>query len=193
MEADPDVEHIYLERIAKRQLDFSRSAVGASDVQARGISGRNVRVAIVEEGVIAMHDALQPPDLRIHCVPGGVGLIEQHKTRVAGVIGSRHSKYRGIAPSVQIIDAIAADGSDTAALEALECAVREKAAVVNMSFGFGSSGRLDMIAKSVDEIVYKTGVAIVAAAGNVCGDFVAKFRRSPLTSSQWAHSTTTTP
>lgn len=166
--ADPRVVAVYPEGTHRPRLNVSKQVTQATIVHARGVRGAGARVAVVEDGTIDAHPAL-PADRRILCTPGGAG-VSDHKTEVAGVIQSGDPSFTGMAPQATLIDAIAAEPRDAAFMAATDCAVAQGAVAVNMSFGSDTDGRWDAFADYVDRLVYRTGVTVVVAVSNQCGE-----------------------
>ena len=166
-EARTDVERIYLERISEPRLNISRQVVQANIVNGRGITGSGRRVGIVEAGRIGTHTNL-PRGQRVLCRPTATTAISEHKTQVAGVIQSTHATYRGMAPSITIIDGIGASFSDSEMMAATDCVIANGAVAVNMSFGSETNGYFNAFARYVDRVVYNTGRTISVAVSNGC-------------------------
>jgi subtilisin family serine protease len=141
--------------------------VQADLVNARGIDGDGVKVAIVEDGRIAGDRAL-PASRRQVCSPGIPGEPSFHKTAIAGIIQSTDRIYKGMAPRVTLIDGNAADLGDAAVMAAIDCAIERGAVAVNLSFGANTDGAYTGLAAYVDRVVYNTGVSIVVAVSDDC-------------------------
>lgn len=169
LEARSDVERIYLERVSKPRLNISRQVVQANIVNGRGITGSGRRVGIVELGRIGSHTNL-PGAQRILCRPGASTTISGHKTNVAGVVQSTNATYRGMAPSITIIDGIGASFADSEMMAATDCVIANGAVAVNMSFGSETNGYFNAFARYVDRVVYNTGRTISVAVSNICAN-----------------------
>lgn len=169
-EARSDVERIYLERVNKPRLNISRQVVQANIVNKRGITGYGIRVGVVEPGRIGSHTNLPRGAQRILCRPTASTTISEHKTNVAGVVQSTNATYRGMAPSITIVDGIGANFSDSEMIAATDCVIANGAVAVNMSFGSETNGYFDAFARYVDRVVYNTGRTISVAISNICAN-----------------------
>src|SRR4028118_2084351 len=165
----PDVERVYLERVAAPRLNVSRVVVQADTVNARGLTGSGQSVGVVEAQRIGNHPNL-PPAQRILCRPEATTAISDHKTQVAGVIQSTALTNQGIAPAITIIDGIGANFSNSEMIAATDCVIANGASTINMSFGSETNGSFDAFARYVDEVVYNTGRTISVAVSNVCAN-----------------------
>ena len=163
----PDVERVYLERVAAPRLNVSRVVVQADTVNARGLTGSGQSVGVVEAQRIGNHPNL-PPAQRILCRPEATTAISGHKTQVAGVIQSTALTNQGIAPAITIIDGIGANFSNSEMIAATDCVIANGASTINMSFGSETNGSFDAFARYVDEVVYNTGRTISVAVSNSC-------------------------
>ncbi|MEM4970802.1 MAG: S8 family serine peptidase [Sulfolobales archaeon] len=114
------VEEIYLSRgeIFRPLDNVSRSIVQADRMEAMGITGRGVRVAILDTGiqvdhpwlirngtsvVVAEYDATRTGVVHV-CVYRNE--TASHGTHVAGIIASQDPVHRGVAPGVDIYNVI---------------------------------------------------------------------------------------
>jgi subtilisin family serine protease len=115
------VEEIYLSNRGEvlRPLDnISRSIVQADKIEAMGITGRGVKVAILDTGiqvdhpwlirngtsvVVAEYDATRTGVVHV-CVYRNE--TASHGTHVAGIIASQDPVHRGVAPGVDIYNVI---------------------------------------------------------------------------------------
>lgn len=167
MEARPDVERIYLERLDRPSLNRSRVVVQADLVNARGITGAGMKVGVVEAHRIGTHPNL-PEVQRTLCRDFASSMISDHKTRVAGVIQSTEATFGGMAPAITIIDGIAADFTEAELMNATDCVIAAGADVVNMSFFADTDGVFDMFSRYVEGTVYLEARTIVVSGGNTC-------------------------
>ncbi|HYD01377.1 MAG TPA: S8 family serine peptidase, partial [Phycisphaerales bacterium] len=148
----------------------SRSAVNAGAGAAYGVSGRGVRVGVVEGNPFA-HDSLAG---RVVLRNGGLNAApagehrSEHSLAVAGIIAARSgdAQARGIAPDATIYSsAMATWGSGFDLLNDLR---RQGVRIVNMSFGFEPNQRAgDFGATRISQFVTSNpGITVVASAGN---------------------------
>jgi subtilisin family serine protease len=150
-------------------LQYAASKLKLAETH-RVASGRSVRIAIIDTGVDARHEALRAAHLRVESVlDGGKVTPGHHGTQIAGIIAAS-GKMTGIAPEAELI-AIEAFGppkkgparsTTYAILRALDRAFAERAQVVNMSF---SGGRDPLMIEALDALADRE-VLLIAAAGN---------------------------
>ncbi len=154
---------------------------GLQDVNAPSAwdlsTGAGVKVAVVDCGVLATQ-----PDLAGHVLPGqdfvgGSGPIDDHGTRVSGVIAATRNNgtgIAGVAPDALIVPIRAFAGTTTFDLDtivkALAAGADSGARVVNASFGsdpdLSSRDRAQVRAKIDAVIAAHPNTLYVAAAGN---------------------------
>ena len=157
--------------------------MNAYPVWQQGTTGQGVTVAVLDSGVAADPDLVQPTnrllasvnfaDQRLTSDPGG------HGTHVAGIIagnGTRSAgEYVGIAPQANIVDVRVlgrtGSGRISSVVRGIEWVLAHQYAynirVLNLSFGarVAVSYRTDPMAAAV-EIAWRRGLVVVAAAGN---------------------------
>jgi len=173
-------------------LDGSRHLINADKVQASGITGTGVTVAVVDTGVDAAHVALAGVVTSQTDLTGsggataeGIGDMVGHGTHCAGIVASQDGTFRGIAPGATITDikimrndgAGGGTGSLASALAGIQQATTT-AQVASCSWGFShqdgkwqdppAAGAADgtcAICTAVDNAV-TAGLVVVVAAGN---------------------------
>jgi len=157
--------------------------VNANQVWQQGITGGGVTVAVLDSGVAADADLVQPAnrilasvnfaDQRLASDPGG------HGTHIAGIIAGNGSRSGGevvgIAPQANVVDVrvLGSTGSGriSSVVRGIEWVLAHRAAynirVINLSFGARAnlSYRADPMAAAV-EIAWRRGLVVVAASGN---------------------------
>ena len=157
--------------------------VNADRVWQQGTTGRGVTVAVLDSGVAADADLIQPTnrilasvnfaDVRTASDPGG------HGTHIAGIIAGNGSRsggeFVGIAPQANIVDVrvlgTLGSGRISSVIRGIEWVVAHRAAynirVINLSFGapVNLSYRADPMSAAV-EIAWRRGLVVVAASGN---------------------------
>jgi subtilisin family serine protease len=165
--AAPEVRKVHLERLSRPRSTVSAAVIQVPILRARGVTGRGTRVGVVDIGRIGRHPNL-PPDRRLPCRPEAERATFDHKIGAAGIIQSTSPANRGVAPDAILVDATTADFSDAEVMAATDCAIRQRAVAINMSFGTDTNGRFTALAEYVDRVVYNTGVTVVVAVSNDC-------------------------
>jgi subtilisin family serine protease len=190
LESWEEVDSIGLVREVVPFMDVARQAVRADVVEARGITGSGVEIAMVETGG-RIATGFDDPNLDNPYLSGIVQeascqQVEDHSTMVAGVIRSTHSSappelpVRGIAPDVALWAGGACGGGTSVVRELSEQAIKEwEARVVNLSWGLSpltcnsNNNTLAFNDKFFDALVFSNRVTFSIAAGNgdnqVCG------------------------
>jgi len=157
--------------------------VRANKVWQQGITGGGVTVAILDSGVAADADLVQPDnrllasvnfaDTRLTSDPGG------HGTHIAGIVAGNGTRsggqFTGIAPQANVVDVRVlgntGSGRISSVIRGIEWVLAHRAAynirVINLSFGAPArlSYRLDPMSAAV-EIAWRRGLVVVAASGN---------------------------
>ena len=157
--------------------------VNADQVRSQGTTGRGVTVAILDSGVAADPDLVEPTnriltsvnfaDERLVSDPGG------HGTHVAGIAagngGRSDGTFIGVAPEANIVDVrvLGRNGSGriSSVVRGIEWVLAHRTAynirVLNLSFGApaATSYRTDPMSAAI-EIAWRRGLVVVVAAGN---------------------------
>src|SRR5881396_1030573 len=157
--------------------------VRADKVWQQGITGGGVTVAILDSGVAADADLVQPnnrilasvnfADQRLTSDPGG------HGTHIAGIVAGNGTRsggqFTGIAPQANVVDVRVlgntGSGRLSSVIRGIEWVLAHRAAynirVINLSFGAPARlpYRLDPMSAAV-EIAWRRGLVVVAASGN---------------------------
>src|SRR5438094_1688656 len=157
--------------------------VNADKVWQQGTTGGGVTVAVLDSGVAADSDLVQPTnrilasvnfaDQRLASDPGG------HGTHIAGIIAGNGSRSGGevvgIAPQANIVDVRVlgslGSGRISSVVRGIEWVLAHRAVynirVINLSFGARAnlSYRADPMAAAV-EIAWRRGLVVVAGSGN---------------------------
>jgi serine protease AprX len=157
--------------------------VKADRVWQQGISGNGVTVAILDSGIAADADLVQPDnrilasvnfaDQRLTSDPGG------HGTHIAGIVAGNGSRsggqFVGIAPHANVVDVrvLGSTGSGriSSVVRGIEWVLAHRVAynirVINLSFGAPATlpYRADPMSAAV-EIAWRRGLVVVAASGN---------------------------
>ncbi len=157
--------------------------VRAQRVWQQGISGNGVTVAVLDSGVAADEDLIQPAnrilasvnfaDGRLTSDPGG------HGTHIAGIVAGNGSRsggeFVGIAPQAGIVDVRVlgntGSGRISSVVRGIEWVLAHRTIynirIINLSFGAPAnlSYRADPMSAAV-EIAWRRGLVVVAASGN---------------------------
>ncbi|MCS7475867.1 S8 family serine peptidase [Umezawaea endophytica] len=176
------VRKVWLNGRVRANLDQSVPRIGAPTAWAAGLTGRGVRVAVLDTGIDTDHPDLvgkveQSQDF------SGKGTVEDghgHGTHVASaVVGSGAAsggRNRGVAPDAGLAVGKVLDdygsGSFDAIIAGMTWAAAETGAkVVNMSLGDGRpSDGTDPISAAVNTLTRDHGTLFVVAAGNSGAD-----------------------
>lgn len=150
---------------------------GLFDKKNRRLTGKGVRVGVIDTGVDYTH-----PDLRRNFA-GGRDLVDNdadpmetktlgratvHGTHVAGIIAA-NGKLKGVAPDAKILAyrALGPGGGGTTenVLAAIEQAIKDKVDIMNLSLGNDINGPDLPISLALNRAVDK-GIVAIAASGN---------------------------
>jgi serine protease AprX len=170
----PGVKKVHEDFKVKKTLDKSVPEIGRyNDERLLPLSGKGVKVAVVDTGVDNNHKAL-PNVLRIL---DATGLdwkdIDPHGTHVAGIIASNDLTFTGVAKDAQICDFRALDpegeGWASDIIECMEAALDYGCQICNMSLGsdYPNNGN-DILSRTANDLM-KKGMVMVVAAGNSGG------------------------
>jgi subtilisin family serine protease len=142
-----------------------------------GLTGRGVRVAVLDSGVDSNHPALAGKVVdEVSTAGEPVGVPGDHGTHVAGTIASQDPVFRGVAHEADLINikvlTAAGFGEPQFVIDGLEQAVRLNAAVANLSLGWSEifhgwiCDDADCILCEAADNAVRLGVTVVVAAGN---------------------------
>jgi subtilisin family serine protease len=156
------------------ELQYGRSLIHADHLNA-SMTGKGVKIAIIDTGVDAGHPALNGKIAEQVDLTGMGFSPDVHGTLLAGIIAGAQKNgagVSGIAPGAEILAAkacqpltvngIQAQCWSLTLAKALDYAIQKKARVVNMSLGGPGD---PLLTRLVDEAI-KRGIIVVAAAGN---------------------------
>ncbi|WP_232828784.1 S8 family peptidase [Kribbella monticola] len=170
------VQRVSLDRQVKASLDQSVPQIGAPAAWQRGLTGKGVKVAILDTGIDPTH-----PDLA-----GRIGATENfsdapdtvdhygHGTHVASITAGNGAasggKYKGVAPDATLLNGKVLDdyglGDFSGIIAGMEWAAAQGASVINMSLGGDPSDGTDDLSQAVNRISRQSGALFVIAAGN---------------------------
>jgi len=174
LQADPNVERIVEDQVVHASLDLSVPQIGANMVYASGITGQGTKVCVVDTGVDDTHPMLNQLIAEHDFVNNDNDATDDngHGTHVAGIIASKDSLYRGVAPGSSLMAAKVLDntgtGTTSGVVQGINWCVSNGADVINLSLGGGLSvGTCDANpdAMEVNNAV-AAGVVVVSASGN---------------------------
>jgi len=142
-------------------LPFGVKITGADKLRAEGLTGKGVRVAVIDSGVDARHSGFHGQIKQQLWFRHGTPLSEgDHGTHVAGTIHM-------MAPEAEIYDyrVFGAEGwgVDSAVATSIEWAVRDGCDIINMSLG---GPRASMRIGDAVRYAHSKGVHMIVAAGN---------------------------
>jgi subtilisin family serine protease len=166
-----DIVGVYRSTSYARQLYSAAETVRAPEVWYRGITGSDVKVAIVEDDAIAFDTSLGIPHPYLEygsCFDNGIWMVGDHATAVAGIVASIHPTYKGIAYGAPaLLSADAHDAYDYQIIEAMEWALDEGADIFNLSWGGNTDLQMDDLARYTDHVVWNHLRTVVVSAGNI--------------------------
>ncbi|TDD61385.1 peptidase S8 [Kribbella antibiotica] len=171
------VKKVWLDGGVTPNLDRSVPQIGAPAAWKAGLTGKGVKVAVLDSGYDATH-----PDFkgRVVSTKGFTAEGDQdvldiigHGTHtastVAGTGAASDGKYRGVAPDADLMigKICEARNCETSAIIAgMEWAATSGARVVNMSIGGGPSDGNDILSETLNRLTASTGALFVVSAGN---------------------------
>lgn len=168
--------------------NYGVAQIGATTAYTAGARGAGVKVAVIDSGIALNHPEFAgriDRNASIDIVTGNASTLEDqsgHGSHVAGVIAANvnGSGMRGIAPEAQLL-VIRADLRDSSICNTPGCgyfdsdvanglnyARRQNAHVVNLSIG--KDGAIESGYRSAIEAAVRSGMLVVAAAGNSTDD-----------------------
>ncbi|MEU6703149.1 S8 family serine peptidase [Streptomyces wuyuanensis] len=172
------IEKIWLDGRVRADMAESNAQIGTPDAWQAGLTGKGVRVAVLDTGVDAGH-----PDLRDR-ISASKSFIEGqevadkdgHGTHVASTVGgsgaASDGREKGVAPGADLaVGKVLSDegfGSESQIIAGMEWAAKDiDAKIVSMSLGSReASDGTDPMAEAVDTLSAETGALFVVAAGN---------------------------
>lgn len=165
------VEKVWLDGVRKVTLDRSTKQIGAPEAWQAGVTGKGVKVAVLDTGVDEKHPDLQGKQVAEKNFTDSPDNTDEvgHGTHVASTIAGKGEKYRGVAPDAEILDGkVCFPGgcTESAILGGMQWAAEQGAHVINMSLGGGDTPDIDPIEEAVNRISAQTGALFVIAAGN---------------------------
>lgn len=157
--------------------DWNQEMVGAFDAWDEGITGQNVRVAVLDTGFYDHADI---------SYAGGHSIFDEsytrgaddwtndhdgHGTHVAGIIGAnQRTRAQGVAPGTDLFGVKiyhSADGNRTRAsslIKGIEWAIEEEMDIISISSGYPEPS---VEIREVIREAHSRGIMVVAASGNI--------------------------
>lgn len=183
----PYVRTVHHEKEVTTQLFRNPARISVPAARsAHGVSGKGVRIGIIDSGIDYMHPALGGgfgPGSR---VTGGYDLVNDdadpmddhgHGTHVAGIVAANGDSIKGIAPGAVLLAYKVLDargrGKEGDIIGAIERALdpdgdgdpADRVHILNLSLGSEFGDPDDAASRAVDNAV-RLGVTVVVAAGN---------------------------
>ncbi|MGW6928561.1 S8 family peptidase [Lentzea sp. NPDC054927] len=165
---------IWLDGKVTASLDRSAAQVGAPQAWAKGFTGKDVTVAILDTGVDETHPDLAGAVVESKNFSDSDTTDDRvgHGTHVASTV-TGDGKYKGIAPDAKIVNGkVLGDyggGRESDIIAGMEWAAT-KAKVINMSLGSSWPDEgTDPMSQALNRITEQTGALFVVAAGNSGG------------------------
>jgi serine protease AprX len=166
-----EVEMIWFDEPVHTLLDASVPLIGAPQVWQANVTGKNIKVAIVDTGIDPNHPDFAGRIAQIRDFTGEGDVDKNgHGTHVAGIVGGAGAKYRGVAPecSFYVAKVLRGNGSGSTSdvMAGVEWAVQQGAQVINLSLGSdGACDGTDALSVLCDAAVTQ-GAVLCIAAGN---------------------------
>ncbi|MGW6442426.1 S8 family serine peptidase [Lentzea sp. NPDC055074] len=165
---------IWLDGKVTASLDRSAAQVGAPQAWEKGLTGKDVTVAILDTGVDETHPDLAGAVLESKNFSDSDTTDDRvgHGTHVASTV-TGDGKYKGIAPDAKLVNGkVLGDyggGRESDIIAGMEWAAA-KAKVINMSLGSSWPDEgTDPMSLALNRITEQTGALFVVAAGNSGG------------------------
>ncbi len=172
------VSRVWLDRrFRATALDPNLTQIGAPAAWSAGLTGKGVKVAVLDTGIDTTH-----PDLRGGKVVAEANFSEAdsttdhygHGTHVASIVagtGARSGGDRkGVAFEASLLNGKVLDdfgfGSESGIIAGMEWAARQRARVVNMSLGGWPTDGSDPMSQAVTRLTNQYRTLFVVAAGN---------------------------
>ncbi len=170
-------------------------SIGAQDAWLRGVTGKDVTVALIDTGVVGVpgldkdDKVIDGPDLSFESQSAGTRYLDGfgHGTHLAGIIAGRDegfdpkkpqsTQFAGVAPDAKLLNMKVATGDGGADVSQVIAAIdwvvehREYAGmhvrVINLSYGTASqqAWSVDPLARAVEN-AWNHDILVVAASGN---------------------------
>jgi hypothetical protein len=173
--ADAGIDKVWLDGKKYLFLDRSVPQIGAPQAWTTGLTGKCVKVAVLDSGYDPTHPDLKDNVLASKNFTAAADIVDQsgHGTHVASTIAGTGAAsggtYKGVAPDAQLlIGKVCTDRScpESAILSGMRWAAESGARVVNISVGTPDDPGVDPIEEAVKTLTATTGTLFVVSAGN---------------------------
>ncbi|MFB7469653.1 S8 family serine peptidase [Kitasatospora sp. NPDC056184] len=172
----PGVAKIWLDGKVGAALDRSTAQIGAPEAWRSGLTGRGVKVAVLDTGIDSGHPDLAGSIGESSDFTGGAAGVKDadgHGTHVASIVGgdgaASEGRFKGVAPDAELLVGKVLDdegnGQESWVLQGLEWAAA-RAPIVNISLTGPPTDGTDPMAQAVNTLADRYGTLFVAAAGN---------------------------
>ncbi|SDJ56080.1 S8 family serine peptidase [Streptomyces indicus] len=172
------VQKVWLDGRVKAEMAESNAQIGTAKAWEAGLTGKGVKVAVLDTGADLTHPDLKDRVTRSKSFIAGQEVADRngHGTHVASTVGgsgaASDGKEKGVAPGAELaVGKVLSDegsGQDSEIIAGMEWAAKEiDAKIVSMSLGsqIGTDGT-DPMAQAVNNLTEETGALFVIAAGN---------------------------
>ncbi|MFE5796883.1 S8 family serine peptidase [Streptomyces sp. NPDC056503] len=169
---------VWLDARVKAAMADSNAQIGTPKAWEAGLTGKGVKVAVLDTGVDASHPDLAGRVAESKSFIAGEEVADRngHGTHVASTVGGSGAgsdgREKGVAPGATLaVGKVLSDegyGTESEIIAGMEWAAKDvDAKIVSMSLGSqeGSDGT-DPMARAVDTLSAETGALFVIAAGN---------------------------
>ncbi|MFE9722657.1 S8 family serine peptidase [Streptomyces sp. NPDC005794] len=169
------IARIWLDGVRKASLDRSTGQIAAPAAWARSYDGAGVKIAVVDTGIDATHPDLTGRVVAEQNFSGSPDARDRvgHGTHVASIAagtGAKDSRFKGVAPAAQLINAKVLDdrgvGEDSGILAGVDWAVAQGADIINMSLGSPDTVGIDPLEAQVNKVSAEKDILFAIAAGN---------------------------
>lgn len=155
-------------------IDWGTNVLNIPEIHAAGLTGKGIRIAVIDTGVDSEHpDLVGAIDSMHNTTSEPYAFTNGHGTGVAGIIGARNNSdgILGTAPDCKIIAIKAMSenggGSLTDIIKAIDLAIQSMVHVINLSLG--TTADVPGL-KSAIERARRAGIYVVCSAGNAGRD-----------------------
>ncbi|MEV5610546.1 S8 family serine peptidase [Streptomyces sp. NPDC052225] len=174
---------VWLDGRVEGAMEQSNAQIGTPDAWAAGLTGKGVKVAVLDTGYDPSHPDLASRVTESKSFIEGEEVADRHGhgTHVTSTVGgsgaASDGKEKGVAPDATLAVGKVLDnegsGSESQIIAGMEWAAKDiKAKVVSMSLGSQeASDGTDPMAAAVNSLSQETGSLFVVAAGNAYGAY----------------------